>query len=368
MIYPKPIAYYLSADFLGDRGSVVPSPWAPERLAFFANDPILRQRLTSQLRVAKFRRSGRLMGEYVVFNNGCIALDRSGAIYKINHDADDDFGHFSTFKLIEEFCFTPDFQSFRDHALENWDQIDSLGESRVLSEWHSSNNYYHFTIKLLPQLRLAPDLAETSIGMPEELFTHPFQQQLMQLTLGRRQVRPMPLLTRVTNPQLWYEPFTPDALQWLQSKVGHMARRGERRIFITRGKPMGVRKGGTPMQTPELAEFLETHGFETVNFGSGEIPVTEQIRMLDGARVILSTHGANLTNIAYCEPGISVIELLPWHWGYYSHMEISLAAGLNHAVIVCDDFDTALNMRINIGQLTQAYAFAMDATASRAVA
>ena len=58
----------------------------------------------------------------------------------------------------------------------------------------------------------------------------------------------------------------------------------------------------------EVEHTLESRGFKVVN--PGAVSVTEQIRLFKGARVVVGPHGAGLTNIAFCEPGTKILELL----------------------------------------------------------
>jgi capsular polysaccharide biosynthesis protein len=110
---------------------------------------------------------------------------------------------------------------------------------------------------------------------------------------------------------------------------------------------------------------LQENGFETVDFGEGGVSVPDQVAMLEGARVVLSAHGANLTNIAYLAEGASVIEVMPYYWTYFSHMQISSAAGLHHFAVVCQEVNAGQNMVARVDTLDTALRAALEATAAR---
>ena len=171
------------------------------------------------------------------------------------------------------------------------------------------------------------------------------------MTYGERRIIPFPEMTKVEDPILLHEPFSTDALQWLRTRVGLQARKGERLIYVARRSSLVGRHHGGILENEDFCRFLELHGFETVDFGSGEMTISEQIALLDGAKLVMSAHGANLTNIAFAQEGISVIELLPYYWTYFSHMQISLAASLNYFGIVCHCINSDRQIVVNIETL-----------------
>lgn len=61
-----------------------------------------------------------------------------------------------------------------------------------------------------------------------------------------------------------------------------------------------------------LIAELETRGFKIVVPGS--LSFSEQARLFRGADLVVGTHGAGMTNIAFCEPGAVVYEILPAHY------------------------------------------------------
>lgn len=59
----------------------------------------------------------------------------------------------------------------------------------------------------------------------------------------------------------------------------------------------------------EIREYLESHGFMSVRLE--DLEVSEQLRLFRNAKYVIGTHGAGLSNIAFCEEGTKVIEILP---------------------------------------------------------
>jgi capsular polysaccharide biosynthesis protein len=367
MQYPKPISFYQHPDFEGERARPVRAEWDTSKLTFFGGDEHLIARAVSPLKAVRFRRSGRLMGDYVFLSLGGLALDRDGTPIKIHTDSDDDTAQPSAFSQIEQHCQTQDFAWVRQQVVNSWDTMERYDNIPVLSENYAYRNYYHFSIKFLPLVRHFQNSASTEIGLPNELMQKPFQRQLIVAALGHRRVVPMTMVLRVKNPQLVYDPVSRDGLKWLQDSVGKRARKGERRIFVDRAAPPAdlkgtnaLRKGGNIAKDAAFRAFLEKHRFEIVNFGSGDVPVNDQIAMIDGARVIMSAHGANLTNIVYAEPGVSVIEVLPIHWTYHSHMQIALGVDLNYVGVIGAHTNAEHDMIADTKLLSQALEAALD--------
>jgi hypothetical protein len=360
--YPKPFAYYQSPLFEGRRAELHAPDADLSRISLSGGDEAQRARILQQLQLTKFRRLGRLRGEYAVLAGGLLALDRDGAPIKLNCDADDDWAHSSVFSQLENQCAAPDFEIIRQHVVNNWDALPSIGETQFLAEPYSVKNYYHFSMVFLPKLR---HLAEgATVAIPQNYLNYPFQRELIGMTFGDRDILPTPDIFRVTDPVLRYEPFGNENVRWLREKVQKRARRGERLIYVARRSTMVGRSHGSILEDADFMHFLERHGFETIDFGSGEIPVSQQIEMLSGARVVLSAHGANLTNIAYAEEGVSVVEVLPFYWAYFSHMHIAAAAGLNYFGLLATEIDAERRLKPDMALLSRSLEAALDASIS----
>ena len=360
--YPKPFAYYQSPHFEGRRAEIHAPDADMTRISLSGGDEAQRARILGQLQVTKFRRLGRLRGEYAILAGGLLALDRDGAPIKMNCDGDDDWAHNSVFSQLENQCSAPDFENIRQHILNKWDALPSIGEAPFLAEPYSAKNYYHFSMVFLPKVRHLAEGADVAI--PRNYLDHAFQRELIGMTFGARNILPAPEIFRVNDPLLRYEPFGNENVRWLREKVAMRARRGERRIYVARRSTMVGRSHGSILEDADFMHFLERHGFETIDFGSGEIPVSAQIEMLSGARVVLSAHGANLTNITYAEEGVSVIEVLPYYWAYFSHMHIAAAAGLNYFGLLCTEIDAERRLKPDLGLLSRSLEAALDANSS----
>jgi capsular polysaccharide biosynthesis protein len=59
----------------------------------------------------------------------------------------------------------------------------------------------------------------------------------------------------------------------------------------------------------EVFNVLEKYGFKKVKLST--LSFIEKIQLFQSAKVIVSPHGAGLTNIVFCNPATKVIELFP---------------------------------------------------------
>jgi len=110
----------------------------------------------------------------------------------------------------------------------------------------------------------------------------------------------------------------------------------KRKIFVTRNDA----KTRKLLNAEKLMMALK--GWETVTLE--ELPVIEQVRCFSEASHVVSTHGAGLTNLLWCEPGTKVIEIQDpkmLHKKVYPILSHHL--GLKHEVYV------AKTVPINIG-------------------
>lgn len=80
------------------------------------------------------------------------------------------------------------------------------------------------------------------------------------------------------------------------------------RIFISRKGS----KWRVVVNEKELLELLNRYNFTIVE--NENLTLIEQIELYNNANLIVSTHGANLSNIFFCTPGTKIVEIIAdWH-------------------------------------------------------
>ncbi len=361
-IYPKPFTYYQSPHFEGERATEIAFALDLDSVTLLDADAAFRARFLSQLQTVKFRRAGRLHGDYVIMADGLLAIDCAGTPIKLNCDGDDDWAHNSIFSQMENYCGTEEFRTLRDNAVARWDSMPALPGVPLIAEPYASKNYYHFVIGFLPRVRFFEDAPAMTIGMPPKYLERPFQRDLIGMSYGARRIASVPDGTKLRDPYLMRDPFCQNAMAWLRGSIGVRARRGSRLVYIARRSSLVGRHLGSIEENPEFLAFLALHNFETIDFGAGDMSVAAQIALIDGARLVLSAHGANLTNIAFAEAGMGVIEIVPSYWCYYSHVQIALAAGLTYTGMVCHELNEQGRLVVNLDTLARALRLTLEKT------
>ena len=140
----------------------------------------------------------------------------------------------------------------------------------------------------------------------------------------------------------------------------------ENRLYISRKNATGR----AVENEPELNEFLTGKGFQTVYLENTSLE--EQSRLFNSASVVISSHGAGLSNIVFSQKGTTIIELYRDHMApcYWITSEL---ASLQHAVLYCGEpRDNAMthgsetfhisadqrrhsNFSVDMGKLTQLF-------------
>jgi capsular polysaccharide biosynthesis protein/organic radical activating enzyme len=334
-IYPKPIYFYQNKAYKSIHYVPVNANFDLSKIKLVGVDDRQKARILSQLDIVKFSYLGCLFGEYAIMTGALLAIDRNGVPIRLNSCPDDDWIHPSNFQQTQDYCGTEQFISERDAILARWNELPVHREHYVMAESHSVNNYYHFHLCFLPKIRKTPDSDQTNISIPKEYLKRPFQRELLMRVGGSRLFYPVDHAVRVIDPLLVQEPFSKEGMEWLRETTKLRASKGNRRIYITRKSTMVGRRHGTILETEEFLRFLEINQFETIDFGTGDVSIEEQILRIDGAGIILSAHGANLTNTVYLDSGVAVIELLPYYWTLTSYMEIAAVTSLQYYGIIC---------------------------------
>ncbi|KQY50150.1 glycosyltransferase family 61 protein [Nocardioides sp. Root140] len=179
----------------------------------------------------------------------------------------------------------------------------------------TGGNYYHFVMDLLPRWGVHQE------ARPGDLPDHfllsrgsRYQEQLLGM-LGLDAVstlqpakhlalRPDTLLVpSMSNPDTMAPPWT---TRWLSTNLPPSAAASTLpdRIYITRGSARNTRR---LVNEDEIFAVLERQGF--VKIDCGALSVQEQIDHFAAASVIVAPHGAALTNLNFCSPGVRVLEL-----------------------------------------------------------
>lgn len=173
-------------------------------------------------------------------------------------------------------------------------------------------NYYHYVMDLLTRWAT---FEETMPGVrPDAIYANTntrFARELLELAgLGDLPVIEATKHACVRADRLLVPSLDnaglkapPDHTSWLRSRLPARGT-GPARIYVTRGRRRNSRR---VVNEDEVLSVLRPLGFSV--FDPGEHPVQEQIDVFSSADVIVAPHGAALTNLNFCSPGVRVLEL-----------------------------------------------------------
>ncbi|WP_188111224.1 glycosyltransferase family 61 protein [Nocardioides antri] len=182
-------------------------------------------------------------------------------------------------------------------------------------------NYYHFLYDAVARYGIfeesLPGEHVDAIVVPHQSG---YQRQILELAgisgtfiqpRADRTIRADRLLVPSTPNQDLDAP--PSATEWLRKRLPPSGRTDTpTRLYLSRGQQPGARRY---LQETELWPRLERRGFVTLD--PGTLSVQEQIDVFHNAEVIVSPHGAALTNITWSRPGVRVLEMFA---GTYVHL------------------------------------------------
>jgi len=86
----------------------------------------------------------------------------------------------------------------------------------------------------------------------------------------------------------------------------------------------------------ELIDHLDREGISIIV--PGTLSVAEQIAAFRAARLVIGPHGAGLSNVAFCQPGSFVYELLPSHYPNSCVNRLAQSVGINYWADLFESF------------------------------
>jgi hypothetical protein len=336
-IFPpvNPFPFHQSRHFKAGHETAV-SCWPPDSAdtIIYSKTPLLHNRLLEDFERVRFERSGIVVGEYMAMSDGLILMDRKGNCFSINFPNDYSLMAGRPFTEVN----TLQFWDHRQWLLDNWNLLPIVENGTIWSHIYH-NNYYHFSFEFIQKARLTREYDIDKIVMPSEILRLLFQRDLLSRAIGGTTVILQDKPVRMINPVIADAVQSYEALGWLRRTVKFDTQPGKNRYYIRR-TPKVNRPGNNLSESVEFLDFIERHNFTTIDFGSGEVPISGQIEMLREAAVILSPHGAGLTNISYLNPPLAIIEYFGRRVLSASFMQIAINLGFRYFAVIGEDEDT----------------------------
>ena len=340
-------AFYQSDGYEALRDHRVPRSPPNANITFSATHPAARDGILGYFNERSIERVGVLHGEYLLNEGGQLLVDRQGAMIAASVSLESlAVTHF----LAKDFA-RPELQEHVRTMLGMWDEIPMAHGLPLLTDPYSSN-YYHFSLELMPRLRYFSGADQGTFIMTRQSLSRPFQRDLGKRVFSDRKFLALNGSIRVRDPVLAHDSMSEEGISWLREASQISAQPGKRRLYLRRGAT-GTRAypGGGLSHSPPFETLLRDFGFETIDFGNGELGVAEQIAMLEGAGVILAAHGAALTNLAYLNRNLTVVEVFgPRTWsGCFIHVAATL--GFEYRGLFSDVHDERSDIVVDLDEL-----------------
>ncbi len=208
----------------------------------------------------------------------------------------------------------------------------------------NSNNYYHWMNDILPRIQvlIASGIDVKSI---RQFILNPIKHSFQYETLAKLGIDEARLCFSTSQnyfqcDELLVPVYGSNALGMRQGKwipdflkssfLEDHDSAPQQRVYISRKNATGR----AVENETELHDFLTQRGFKTVHLE--HMSVGDQARLFNSAAVVISPHGAGLSNTAFCQAGSTIIEL------YRDHMApcfwiTSELKSLRHAVLFCGE-------------------------------
>jgi capsular polysaccharide biosynthesis protein len=214
-------------------------------------------------------------------------------------------------------------------------RVHRVKEAASITLEHNAN-YCHFLFEGLPRLNI---LERCGVGKNIPIYANAkkaFQRELLPLfgvpleRLIAASDHPLLQTERLWVPTYpgYQGKFTLEAIRYLRDTIlakleaQSPLRLISRKIYISRRDSTSRRI----LNEAEIETHLRALGFECLCLS--EMPVLEQLRAFAEARVVVAAHGASLTNIAFCSPASSMVEIFPEDFYFDCYQELAAKVGV----------------------------------------
>lgn len=222
----------------------------------------------------------------------------------------------------------------------------------VSDDW--SSGYFHWFADVLPKIFIAKDMnLNFEIFIPGKLREKRFVKDSIKI-LGIENVRFIEKHTAVQFEHLFLPKHMERSGEFDERIVSTIRRKfcdyvsasrtGTRQIYLSRRLASRRRVSNED----EIREFLNRNGFEVIE--TDYMPLAEQIRIFSECAVLVSLHGAGLTNMLFMPQSSTVVEFRPSQ-GHLPDCYSNLAAAIGHKHFIVSGDLVDPSMSANIGDV-----------------
>lgn len=195
--------------------------------------------------------------------------------------------------------------------------------------------YYHWIYDILPQLKTLESKSNVKIIMTP--FDLNFQMESLQLFCSINNLYDEKSFYQIEK---LYLPFQTTrflmpynfVFEFLTANLIKSQRKAiKNKIYITRNK----KYKRSVLNEKELIRVLQSKGFLIYNLEC--ISFSKQVEIFNNAEVIISAHGSGLTNIVFCDPGTTILEIYGPGCGERCFARISNRVMLKYSALEISD-------------------------------
>ncbi|MDX2079832.1 MAG: glycosyltransferase family 61 protein [Terrimicrobiaceae bacterium] len=236
----------------------------------------------------------------------------------------------------------------------------------LLTGGGGNHNYFHWMCDCLPRIQILqaafPDVRDAMYWVPD--LSRAFQRD----TLGALGLKQDQLLSSAdatflrTDRGFAVSPPIPDpecVPRWVphflrETFLPHAAPRAfGPRVFISREDTFYGRR---LLNETHVAQVLVQEGFQVCRLS--ELSFAEQVALFSAARLVVTVHGAGLTNLVFCQKGAEIHELFADSYQPQMYRQIAAHMDLLHVPVACETVAApgvlrAADVRLSDSQLAE---------------
>lgn len=233
-------------------------------------------------------------------------------------------------------------------SLETIPPLEKIAGKVVILSGLAGHVYYHWMIDILPRLEI---LRRSGIELEEidwfvvNNIDRNFQKETLKfLGIPTNKIKISDDHSHIEAEELIVPSF-PGHLDWVPkatitflrktflSAIDNKSSKYPQRIYVSRAQA----RGRVVINEDQVIDLLSELGFQTVFLE--ELSVLEQVALFANTKVIVSPHGSSLTNIVFCRPGTTVVELFSPNYLRTDYWMLSQQLKLQHYYTVGESFD-----------------------------
>jgi len=233
-------------------------------------------------------------------------LGHKGLILTANHQVFQEFTHNFNISTLKRFLWKNPFYTFS----KSWKKINGIGAVLISPESH---NYYHWLSDVLPRIKLyEPVLDKIDIFCVSSNVPANFLEILPDFGIAKDKLIFVDKKEKLHFDHLYVaslpgsEGRSPQwAIDYIREKLVKSTEdeKSQKKIYFKRN--VGAERN--ILNEDAIITILKTNGFEIID--PGVLTIQQQVNLMQQAKIIISAHGAALSNLLFSNDDMIVIEL-----------------------------------------------------------